>query len=181
MAHIVCFQVQSADLHASYPGSKQNGGIPIIVTPANDSTFDDSYNVSYDPEDSVFGQEDDAKAAKSLEDQIVELEREYERKAEEQNHISAAVVQETEAPKAVVTESQREDKVAPPKKGGCSCARVLATTFFSVFFALTIAACVVMFSDIQHPVMDELRTHLHFLNPARDFILDKYNSVFQKS
>ena len=168
--------MQSSNLNAAYPGSKQNGGIPIIVTPANDSSMEDSHNISYDPADSVYDQEEDAKAAKSLEDQIIELEKEYERKTEEQNHVPKETIEATTAGK---TESQ-PDKAAP-KKGGCSCVRVLATTFFFVFLTLTVALCVVMFSDIQHPVMNELRTHLHFLDPTRDYILDKYNSVFQKS
>ena len=172
-----CFQVQSGNLQATYPGSKQNGGIPIIVTPA-DEIKDDSHNLSYDPEESVYGQEDDAKAAKSLEDQIMELEKEYERKTEEQNHISTTV--QEEAPKTVKLESQQENK-AVAKKGGCSCVKVLAMTFFSVFLTLSVGVCVVMFSDIQHPVMNELRTHLHFLDPTRDYILDQYNAVFKKS
>lgn len=172
-------QVQSGNLQATYPGSKQNGVIPIIVTPANDDTVEEGHNLSYDPDVSEYGQEDDAIAAKSLEDQIVELEKEYERKTEEQNNISATV-QEVEASKGVKLESQQEIKAAA-KKGGCSCVKVFAMTFFSVFLTLAVGVCVVMFSDIQHPIMNELRTHLHFLEPTRDYILDKYNSVFQKS
>ena len=171
------FQVQSGNLQAMYPGSKQNGGIPIIVTPADD-IIEEGHNLSYDPEDSVYGQEEDAKAAKSLEDQIVELEKEYERKTEEQNHISATV--QEEAPKGVKLESQQENKDAA-KKGGCSCVKAFAITFFSVFLTVAVGVCVVMFSDIQHPIMNDLRTHLHFLEPTRDYILDQYNSVFKKS
>ena len=171
--------MQSGNLQATYPGSKQNGVIPIIVTPANDDIVEEGHNLSYDPDVSEYGQEDDAIAAKSLEDQIVELEKEYERKTEEQNNISATV-QEVEASKGVKLESQQEIKAAA-KKGGCSCVKVFAMTFFSVFLTLAVGVCVVMFSDIQHPIMNELRTHLHFLEPTRDYILDKYNSVFQKS
>ena len=166
------FQVQSSNLNSAYPGSKLNGGIPIIVTPANDST-EESHNLSYDPEDSVYGQDEDSKAAKSLEEQVIDLEKEYDRITEAHNHVGEQI----EATTAGKTESQKEAKEAP-KKGGCSCVKLMGVTFFSVFLTLTVAVCVVMFSDIQHPVMNDLRTHLHFLEPTRDYIRDTYNSMF---
>ena len=140
----------------------------------------DSHNLSYDPEDSVYGQEEDSKAAKSLEEQVLELEKEYDKMREEQNHIDGVAKEKIEPMTEAKTESQQEQKEAP-KKGGCSCVKLMGATCFFVFLTMTVSVCIVMFSDIEHPLMNELRTHLHFLEPTRDYIRDTFNSVFEDS
>ena len=166
-------QVQSSQVQST----KQNGSIPVIITsPAEDVSPIES-SLLYEPEETVLDQ-DDEKNAKSLEEQVLELEKEYE-KMQQENHIEDTVqpskVANTESTPTMPSQSSSE----APKKGG-SCGKILAFTFFSIFVTLTVTACVVMFSDIQHPFMQQLRSHLTFLEPTRDFILDKYQEIFKK-
>lgn len=152
--------------------SKQNGGIPIIITDA-DTPTDEYTCLPYDPEDTIY--EEDGKSAKSLEEQVLELEKEVENM--ERNHVSDRI-----KPEQTVTQESKPNtsKEAVPKKGGCSCKKVFAYTFFSLFLTLTVSVCVVMFSDMNHPVANEMRTHLTFLEPTRDFLLHKYQELVNK-
>lgn len=163
---------------------KQNGGIPIIVTSPSDSMVSDT-SLSYNPQDSLFEHDDDDKVAKSLDEQMAELEKEYDQ-MQEMNHVSPVSEAPVEAAKVASVESQPNHTspaaVVPQKKPSsrCSCGRVFGYTLFSVFLTLTVSVCVLMFSDIQHPVMNEVRSHLTFLEPARDFVQDKYNELMNK-
>lgn len=174
-------QVKAGIAESARPDtSKQNGGIPIIVmTEAPDTPMDDS-SMPYNPEDTVYDNDDDEKVAKSLEEQVMDLEKEFQQ-MQEQNHVENVMGDRvTPAQTGKLETPAKDKKTVEAKKGGCSCGKIVAYTFFSLFLTLTVSACVVMFSDIDHPLMNEARSHLTFLEPTRDFILDQYNALIEK-
>lgn len=155
--------------------SKQNGGIPIIITDAD--TPESEVSLPYAPEETVYEPEEDEKAAKSLEEQVLELEKELENM--ERNHVGERFT----PVQTVTTESKpntTSNNAVTPQKNRCSCKKVFAYTFFSLFLTLTVSVCVVMFSDVNHPVANEMRHHLTFLEPTRDFLLHKYQELVNK-
>jgi hypothetical protein len=174
-------QVKSSNVEGARPDTfKQNGGIPIIVTTeVGDAPMDDS-SLPYNPEDTVYDHEDDDKVAKSLEEQVIELEKEFQQ-MQERNHVDNVAEDKVKPTSQNNLETNPKDtKTVETKKGRCSCGKIFAFTFFSLFLTLTVSACVVMFSDIDHPVMNEARARLTFLEPTRDFILDKYHELVNK-
>ena len=155
--------------------SKQNGGIPIIITDAD--TPESEVSLPYSPEDTVYEPEEDAKVAKSLEEQVLELEKEVEKL--DTNHVEERI-----APVKTVTAESKpnisNNAAVAQKSSGSSCKKVFAYTFFSLFLTLTVSVCVVMFSDVKHPIANEIRNHLTFLEPTRDFLLHKYQELVNK-
>lgn len=151
--------------------SKQNGGIPIIVTTDADTPVSDT-SLPYEPEETVL--DDSESVAKSLEEQVLELEQEVEMM--HQNHVEERIKPE----QTVANESKPKDQVVTTQNSRCSCKKVFAYTFFSLFLTLTVSVCVVMFSDVKHPIADEMRNHLTFLEPTRDFLFDKYQELLNK-
>lgn len=173
-------QVKASLANASLSDvGKQNGGIPIIVTaPSPDTTRDDS-SLPYDPEETVYEQEEDEKIAKSLEEQVMDLEKEFQ-EMQDKNHVESGIESRMNPSVDSSVSQSANTKALTAKKGGCSCGKIVAYTFFSLFFTLTVSACVVMFSDIDHPWMNEARNHLTFLEPTRDFIVDQFNNLVNK-
>ncbi|XP_053405302.1 FERM domain-containing protein 5-like isoform X6 [Mercenaria mercenaria] len=175
-------QVKSSNVEAWRPDTfKQNGGIPIIVTTEVGDTSRDDSSLPYNPDNTVYDQDDeDDKIAKSLEEQVIELEKEFQQ-MQEQNHVeNVAEGSVKPTTQSNLETAPKDTKTVETKKGHCSCGKIFAFTFFSLFLTLTVSACVVMFSDIDHPVMNEARAHLTFLEPTRDFILDKYHELVNK-
>ncbi|KAL4228332.1 FERM domain-containing protein 5 [Mactra antiquata] len=170
-------QVRAGTAYAAAPDmSKQNGGIPIIVTgPSADISREDT-SLPYDPEETVYEQDDDDKIAKSLEEQVMDLEKEFQ-EMQDKNHVESGI-QGRNNPSVESSNSQSVSRAA--KKGGCSCGKIVAYTFFSLFLTLTVSACVVMFSDIDHPIMNEARNQLSFLEPTRDFLRHQLDNLLSK-
>jgi len=166
--------VRAGDVHAASPDSrKMNGGVPIISVsaPGDSQAAAGSADVTqpYDPNVTTYDDDEDNEGmAKSLEEQVMELEREVEQS--HGNHVSPRE-------SAPATQTTPAGTRAPSR---CSCGKVFAFTFFSLFLTLTVSACVVMFSDIDHPLMNTARTHLAFLEPTRDFILHKYQDIVNR-
>lgn len=174
-------QVKSSFIEGARPDTfKQNGGIPIIVTTEVGDAPVNDYSLPYSPEDTIYDHDDDAKVAKSLEEQVIELEKEFQ-EMQERNHVDK-VEEDSVKPLSQnnLETTTKDTKTVEAKKGRCSCGKIFAFTFFSLFLTLTVSACVVMFSDIDHPVMNEARAQLTFLEPTRDFILDKYHELVNK-
>ncbi|XP_052796805.1 protein 4.1-like isoform X2 [Mya arenaria] len=165
---------QRADrVQAAGPDSmKMNGGIPTISvsSPLDSETRVGEADTTqlYEPNVTVEEDEDDEGVAKSLEEQVMDLEKEIE---QTHNHVQ---------PDTPSRETKPTTRPVVQAKGSCSCGKIFAYTFFSLFFTLTVSACVVMFSDIDHPLMNEARSHLAFLEPTRDFIRHKYEEIVNR-
>lgn len=130
----------------------------------------------------------------SLEDQIKDLEEEIERKSSfsgsyqpVENVQEETVVKETVVPKAsnnVQSKPNSENHVGNSTKsmteeaqsGGGGCCRVFLLTFFFIFLTLTVTAIALLNSSLDHPLLTQLRQHVQFLNPARDYIMHRLNS-----
>lgn len=146
---------------------------------------------SDDDEDEV--EENEAKKT-SLEDQIKDLEEEIERKSSfsgsyqpEENVQEETVIKETVVPKAsnnVQSTPNSENHVGnstksvteEPQSGGGGCCRVFLLTVFFIFLTLTVTAIALLNSSLDHPLLTQLRQHVQFLNPARDYIMHRMNS-----
>lgn len=146
---------------------------------------------SDDDEDEV--EENEAKKT-SLEDQIKDLEEEIERKSSfsgsyqpEENVQEEIVIKETVVPKAsnnVQSTPNSENHVGnstksvteEPQSGGGGCCRVFLLTFFFIFLTLTVTAIALLNSSLDHPLLTQLRQHVQFLNPARDYVMHRMNS-----
>ncbi|XP_052791447.1 FERM domain-containing protein 5-like isoform X5 [Mya arenaria] len=165
---------QRADrVQAAGPDSmKMNGGIPTISvsSPLDSETRVGEADTTqlYEPNVTLEEDEDDEGVAKSLEEQVMDLEKEIE---QTHNHVQ---------PDTPSRETKPTTRPVVQAKGSCSCGKIFAYTFFSLFFTLTVSACVVMFSDIDHPLMNEARSHLAFLEPTRDFIRHKYEEIVNR-
>lgn len=138
-------------------------------------------------------EENEAKKT-SLEDQIKDLEEEIERKSSfsgsyqpVENVQEETVVKETVVPKAsnnVQSTPNSENHVGNSTKsmteeaqsGGGGCCRVFLLTFFFIFLTLTVTAIALLNSSLDHPLLTQLRQHVQFLNPARDYIMHRLNS-----
>lgn len=179
-------QLKAGVEHAARPDTtKQNGGtsIPIIITTADTDTATDETNLPYNPDMTIYNHDDEEKAAKSLEEQVIDLEKEFQ-EMQDKNHVENVVEDHVNPSQTAALESHpnktKLDETVKPKKGGCSCCKVFAYTVFSLFLTLTVSLCVIMFSNIDHPVMNEARSHLTFLDPTREFILDQYHRLIKK-
>nr|XP_022330368.1 FERM domain-containing protein 5-like isoform X3 [Crassostrea virginica] len=149
---------------------------------------------SDEDEDDEEEKEEDTKKP-SLEDQIRNLEEEIERKSSfsgsyqpEADVQETPVVMETVVPKVsnnIQSSPDIENHVGnstkspteEPASSGAGCCRVFLLTFFFIFITLTVTAIVLLNSNLDHPLLTELRHHVQFINPARDYIRDRMNKL----
>ena len=154
------------------------------------------YDESYDTEDDVINT--------SLEDQIKDLEEYITRKDSEPmqpNNVGVAqeepVVEETVEP--VMSNSNQSALPSPKendvsqvtakptnavdnkKSNGVGCCKIMFFTFFFIFVTLTVTLIVILNSNIQHPLLNELRHRMEFIDPVRDYITHKMNTILKKS
>jgi hypothetical protein len=185
---------------------KLNGSLPtIVLNPGNDemppyepnNTVIEEYSPEGQGQEKVMDSDDEEEEVKitSLEDQIKDLEEEIERKSsfsgsyqpEEENQ-DTPVVMETTVPKTsnnvqsspqagshVVNSTKSGPEAAPSSGGGCC--RMFLFTFFFVFLTVTVTAIALMSSNLEHPLLTQLRLHLQFVNPVRDYITDRVQSL----
>ncbi|XP_052270558.1 FERM domain-containing protein 5-like isoform X4 [Dreissena polymorpha] len=153
------------------PGAlKINGAVPMIsvMPPDSPPAEEDDMVQPYNPNVTTYEDDDIVTVPqKSLEEQLKDLEIEAEEKQE--NHVQPVAEPKSQAVKPLA-----------PSKRGCSCCKVFAFTFFSLFLTFALCACVVMFSNVDHPIMNEARARLPFLEPTRDFILHKFEDIKKK-
>lgn len=169
----------------------------------NQTILDDSvFKVTSEYDESYDTEEDGTKS--SLEDQIKDLEEYITRKDSEPlefNHVGVVkaepVVEETVEPvvsnrshsalpsvneigtKPAVIQPPAD--VTPEKSNGVGCCKIVFFTFFFIFVTLTVTLIVILNSNIQHPLLNELRHHLEFIDPVRDYITHKMNTILKKS
>jgi hypothetical protein len=154
------------------------------------------YDESYDTEDDVINT--------SLEDQIKDLEEYITRKDSEPmqpNNVGVTqeepVVEETVEP--VMSNSNQSALPSPKendvsqvtakptnavdnkKSNGVGCCKIMFFTFFFIFVTLTVTLIVILNSNIQHPLLNELRHRMEFIDPVRDYITHKMNTILKKS
>ncbi|XP_056021884.1 FERM domain-containing protein 5-like isoform X3 [Ostrea edulis] len=185
---------------------KLNGSLPtIVLNPGNDEMPPYEPNNTVIEEQSPEGQgqenvpdsDDEEEEVKkpSLEDQIKDLEEEIERKSSfsgsyqpEEEDQDTPIVMETTVPKAsnnvqsspltgshVVNSTKSTPEVAPSSGGGCC--RMFLFTFFFVFLTLTVTAIALLSSNLEHPLLTQLRLHLQFVDPVREYIMDRIHSI----
>ncbi|KAL3867216.1 hypothetical protein ACJMK2_044433 [Sinanodonta woodiana] len=179
-------------------GSVEAGHPTILVTsPSADFSQMEDMPSSYQPEMTLMDDfEQEVKSTKSLEDQVRELEEEYDR-MQERNHVSPisstpnkserfdpvqsnkleSVINDT---KVSTKESSKPTSTLPKSSGSSTCCKFVVYTSLFVVLTLTVTITIIMFSDVQHPLVNELRQHLSFLEPTRDFLRDKYHSLLRK-
>ena len=128
-----------------------------------DTSFDTGTyqpNTTFYDEEEEEDEEEAGKPKPSLEEEIQQLDADFSRS--EQNHLAAA------AAASPATASSPAAKPADTKKSG-----VVGTVVMSVLAAMLLFAVlfyVLYFSGIEHPALTEVRNHLQFLEPARDFV-----------
>ncbi|KAH3858071.1 uncharacterized protein LOC127872613 [Dreissena polymorpha] len=153
------------------PGAlKINGAVPMIsvMPPDSPPAEEDDMVQPYNPNVTTYEDDDIVTVPqKSLEEQLKDLEIEAEEK--QANHVQPVAEPKSQAVKPLAS-----------SKHGCSCCKVFAFTFFSLFLTFALCACVVMFSNVDHPIMNEARARLPFLEPTRDFILHKFEDIKKK-
>ncbi|KAL5004969.1 hypothetical protein ScPMuIL_018425 [Solemya velum] len=163
----------TATVETSAP-CKENGGIPTLV-------IGDSFELSqaYEPEISVLETGGDISPKPSLDDQIKELEEQWDRIKSEPNHVSPLESTPAKPQNAANKTESGNPSGALKKPAGISCCRILLYTFFFVFLTLTVLTVVLLNSNIEHPLVTELHEHFAFVIPVRDYIQDRVHSVFQ--
>ncbi|XP_062580054.1 FERM domain-containing protein 5-like isoform X2 [Saccostrea cucullata] len=184
---------------------KQNGSLPAtVLNPQSDEMppYEPNHTVIEEQSPVKEGQgrqeisdsdEDEEEVVKpSLEDQIKDLEEEIERKSSfSGSYQPEAEVQEeavlTTVPKSSnnilsapltqnhVGNSTKSTAVETTSTGG-GCCRMFLFTFFFVFLTLTVTAITLLSSNLDHPLLTQLRQHLQFVNPVRDYVMDRINS-----
>lgn len=195
----------------SMAAKKMNGSVPTHVLETSidslpnyepeQTILDDSvtkvtteYDESYDTEDDIQNT--------SLEDQIKDLEEYITRKDSEPmqpNHVGQEelVIEETVEP---VKSNRNQSALPSPKENdvsqatviptnevdnkkpnGVGCCKIMFFTFFFIFVTLTVTLIVILNSNIQHPLLNELRHQLEFIDPVRDYITHKMNTILKKS
>lgn len=128
---------------------------------------------TYQPDNTFYEEEDEdeeeaGKPKPSLEEEIEQLDADFSRSEQDQLAAATAAGKIT-APAAT--------PAAKKRSGGCGvCGAIMVSTLvalvlFAVFFY------VLYFSGLEHPVLSEVRDHLSFLEPLRDFVGDTCENV----
>ena len=126
----------------------------------------------------------------SLEQQLRDLEEEVARKESfsKSNHVEEPIteenitsnnVQPTNNIESVKGVNSNQVSPAPPK--GVSCCRVFMYTFFFLCLTLTVVIVVLVHSDIKHPLLDQVKQQVKFIDPVRDYLLHSMQLVKQQA
>ncbi|XP_021346087.1 FERM domain-containing protein 5-like isoform X3 [Mizuhopecten yessoensis] len=155
--------------------------------------------------DEVDQQEEEDSAPKmSLDEQIRSLEEEILRKdsfSKTNNHVEAEVsgpvLTETVEPQmnnkvgsappssqAVDSSLTNHSQATPdspvvPKKSGPSCCAMFMFTLVFIVLTLAIVAIVIYNSNINHPIAKQLKQQMKFVEPVRDYISHRVQSIFK--
>ncbi|XP_033750839.1 FERM domain-containing protein 5-like isoform X2 [Pecten maximus] len=156
-------------------------------------------------EDEIDDKEEEDSAPKiSLDEQIKSLEEEILRKdsfSKTNNHVepevAGQVMTETVEPQvnnkagsapissnAVDTSSANHrqattDSPVVPKKSGPSCCAVFMFTLLFIVLTLAMVAVVIYNSNINHPIAKQLKQQMKFVEPVRDYITHRVQSIFK--
>lgn len=165
---------QTASSVEAHVPHKENGGIPTLV-------LEDSIELAqaYEPEISVLETGGDISPKPSLDEQIKELEEQWDRIRSEPNHVGPLESTPAKPQNAANKTESGNPSGALKKPAGISCCRILLYTFFFVFLTLTVLTVLLLNSNIEHPLVTELHEHFAFVIPVRDYIHDRMHSVFQ--
>lgn len=168
--------------------------IPVVeeTTAARDAA-----NVApiYEPEVSILSQHEDDNniggKRLSLDDQIKQLEQQWDRIRHEQSNnvgdkkVGEETVKAASTLQAEATPNHKGDnfiagdasaKMAKPRR---SCCRVIVYTFFFLFVTTAVSILFLVRSDIQHPYVSEMRAQLRHIEPMRDYINNQVQSLFK--
>lgn len=147
-------------------------------------------------------EEEDSPPRISLDEQIKSLEEEILRKdsfSKTNNHVepemAGDVVTETIKPQVnnkaesapmsrtdTATANHRPattDTAVVPKKSGASCCAVFMFTLLFIVLTLAVVAVVIYNSNINHPIAKQLKQQMKFVEPVRDYISHRVQSVFK--
>lgn len=147
-------------------------------------------------------EEEDLPPRISLDEQIKSLEEEILRKdsfSKTNNHVepemAGDVVTETIKPQVnnkaesapmsstdTATANHRPattDTAVVPKKSGASCCAVFMFTLLFIVLTLAVVAVVIYNSNINHPIAKQLKQQMKFVEPVRDYISHRVQSVFK--
>ncbi|KAL8602280.1 hypothetical protein ACOMHN_022793 [Nucella lapillus] len=155
---------------AAVPPLRLNGQAvldsPETVTPATgdlDTSFETGAyqpdNTFYEEEEEEEEKEEAGKPKRSLEEEIEQLDADFSRS--EQDQLAAAVAAGTVTPAT---------PAAKKRSGGCGVCGVIAVTTLVALVLFAVCFYVLFFSGLKHPALAEVRGHLTFLEPLRDFV-----------
>ncbi|XP_067666591.1 FERM domain-containing protein 5-like isoform X2 [Haliotis asinina] len=163
---------------ASAPGQKTpvNGSVP--VDPSFLETSIDSMP-SYQPNMTMDDDEEDDKTPKpSLDEQIKQLEEQYEKITSDQNHIAPGG-KIGAAPKAAPASTGTSK--SPPKSSVCAtCCKVLTYSILFAVLLMAVTFVVLFYTKFDHPLLDEGRKQLQFLEPVKHYIDDSVEAIASK-
>ncbi|XP_046574419.1 FERM domain-containing protein 5-like isoform X14 [Haliotis rubra] len=163
---------------ASAPGQKTpvNGSVP--VDPSFLETSTDSMP-SYQPNMTMDDDEEDDKTPKpSLDEQIKQLEQQYEKITSDQNHITPGG-KVGASPKAAPASTGTSK--SPPKSSMCAtCCKVLTYSILFAVLLMAVTVVVLFYTKLDHPLLDEGRKQLQFLEPVKHYIDDSVEAIASK-
>ncbi|XP_076465680.1 FERM domain-containing protein 5-like isoform X2 [Babylonia areolata] len=163
----------SAATTAAAPPPRLNGQAvldsPEMATGDPDTSFETGTyqpdNTFYEDEDEEEEEEEAGKPKPSLEEEIQQLDADFSR--QEQDQLAAAAAAGTLPQTAVAPAKKKRSGVC----GALVASSLVALLLFAVLFY------VVFFSGLEHPVLSQIRGHLGFLEPLRDFVGETTDSV----
>ncbi|XP_061172921.1 FERM domain-containing protein 5-like isoform X2 [Saccostrea echinata] len=185
---------------------KQNGSLPAIVLNSeseemppyepNHTVIEEQSPVKEGKGHQEISDSDEEEEVKkpSLEEQLKDLEEEIERKSSFSGSYQPEADVQEEVILTTVPKSSNNVQSSPHKQNhlgtstkstaveptstGSGCCRMFLFTFFFVFLTLTVTAIALLSSNLDHPLLTQLRQHLQFVNPVRDYVMDRINSFF---
>lgn len=164
----------SAATSAAAPPPRQNGQAVKDSTGVVDS-MDTSLDTSmtYQPNTTFYEEEEEEEGGAprpSLEEEIQRLDQDFS--SIQQNDISAAgpAQQKQEASTSAPAGTKKRSR-------GCGVCCAMSTSVFVALVLFGVAFYILYFSGLEHPYLTEARSHLQFLEPARDFVAAKAKDV----
>ncbi|XP_046350854.2 FERM domain-containing protein 5-like isoform X15 [Haliotis rufescens] len=163
---------------ASAPGQKTpvNGSVPV------DSSFLETSidsMPSYQPNMTMDDEEEDERTPKpSLDEQIKQLEEQYEKITSDQNHIAPGGKVGGAAPKA--NPAPTSSSKSPPKSMCATCCKVLTYSILFAVLLMVVTFVVLFYTKFDHPLLDEGRKQLQFLEPVKHYIDDSVEAIANK-
>ncbi|XP_025077363.1 FERM domain-containing protein 3-like isoform X5 [Pomacea canaliculata] len=146
------------------------------VEDGGDTNASINTTMPYQPDVTTYEDEDDEdedlNPKQSLEDEIRQLDKYFVQG--DLNHISAAVPPEI-SEETVPVEAAPVTKSVPGQKKksqGGICLSVVLSMMVSLLL-LAVLFYVLYFSGLQHPALTEIKRHIQFLEPVRDFVAQK--------
>ncbi|XP_050402560.1 FERM domain-containing protein 5 isoform X35 [Patella vulgata] len=157
-------------VQASTPIRKENGS--AVSSALRNDNLD--ITLPYNPNMTQDEDDDDNQPRTSLDDQIKQLEDQYSKLQSEPNNVELpdGVAEQTKAG------TTGKSTVAKGGKSGCAtCCKALFISLFFVAILATVTFYILFYSEINHPIVNDLRKQTIFLEPVKAFVDDKITII----